>query len=81
MSTIVERNSDGHRFILLGAGFGAWRSETPHLLFGNWSPNRNDGTHEVLCVCDAEGTIGWLHVSEARVVSVSGQDPGGLLTY
>ena len=80
MATIVQdKRTKKTQYVLLGAGFGAWQSASPSVLFGDWSPQRRRGNIPVLIVCDAEGKVGWLATENSEVVSVDGRPPGELL--
>ncbi|MEM7271762.1 MAG: hypothetical protein AAF962_08550 [Actinomycetota bacterium] len=80
MATIVEEVTSGNRYVLLGAGFGAYNAVSPHVLLGSLAPNREKGEYTMICVCDAYGQVGWLYSESVRVVSVDGQLPTELLS-
>jgi len=79
MATIVESTKTGHRYVLLGAGYGMFESARPSIIFGDLLPSKTQGAESMLAVCDAEGNVGWLRSEEARVVSVDGESPGAAL--
>jgi len=75
MATIVEHKKDGRRYVLLGAGFGAYQSKKPNLIFGNLVGDVEEGIYEMLCTCDASGKIYWFLSSTLRIVSIDDQSP------
>lgn len=76
MATVVAHRSTGHRYILVGAGFGMYKSSRPGILFGNLDPQEQSGSASLLAVCDGAGQIGWIASHELVVVSVDGRAPG-----
>ena len=79
MATIVEEVTTRNRYVLIGAGFGAYNAVSAHPLLGALSPQREQGEYTMVCVCDAHGQVGWLYSDSVRVVSVDGQQPAALL--
>ena len=79
MAVIVRHKESGARYILLGAGFGAYKSSRPSVLFGNWAPAEKSGDIRVVFVCDSEGRTGWVESEKLEVVSVDGAEPGAIL--
>ncbi len=72
MATIVIKRS-GKKYIVLGTGFGAYQSKKPNWFFGDLMADTEEGQYKMVCVCDKDGKIGWLHSSEVVVESVDGQ--------
>lgn len=79
MATIVEDTRDGHRYAVIGAGYGMFKSARPGLIFGDLIPNVNEGNQSVLAVCNAQGEVGWLPTNRARIVSIDGAPPEEVL--
>jgi hypothetical protein len=79
MATIVEQIGTGHRYLLLGAGYGKFQSSRPNAFFGDILPTTKEGSEAVLAVCNEEGRIGWVRSEEVRVVSVDGVEPAEAL--
>ena len=77
MATIVEQESTGKRFILLGTGFGAYQSEERTYWFG--IRQKTKGRIAVAAVCDREGMIGWIPTEELTVVAIDGMSPAKAL--
>ena len=79
MATIVKHIQSGDKYILLGAGFGAYKATRPSLFFGNWAPAEETGQVTMVAVCNVQGQIGWIHSRELEVVDVDGMLPVELL--
>lgn len=79
MATIVEDTNTRLTYVLVGAGYGMFKAARPGLIFGDLIPNVAQGNTSVLAVCDAEGNVGWLPTSQARVISVDGASPSQVL--
>lgn len=80
MATIVQYKRDGKKYILLGTGFGAYKSTRPGVFFGNLLPNEEQGQITMVAVCDHAGNIQWTHSDELTVVEVDGDSPSTLLS-
>ncbi len=80
MATIVEYNKNGKRFILLGTGFGVFKSSRPGLFGGDWFPNTDEGSESKVAVCDPKGKIYWANSDDLTVVSVDGELPADILS-
>ena len=80
MAVIVRHNESGKQYVLVGAGFGAYVSARPSLVFGNLFPEEEEGTLPGVALCDEEGRIEWLRSEEITVLSVDGEAPANLLT-
>lgn len=75
MATVLVHRTTHARFVLLGAGFGMYKSSTPGMFLGNLDPNVKSGSASLLAVCDAHGQIGWVRSTEVVVASVDGHAP------
>ena len=80
MAVIVEERETKRRFVLVGAGYGAYMSERPGLFLGNWLPDQKSGTHPMVAVCTHDREIGWFYSDQLRVVTVDGKTPADLLS-
>jgi len=80
MAVIVEQKEMKRRFVVIGTGYGSFRSERPSLFFGNLLPNVKADELSLVAVCNAEGRIGWCPSHELRVVSIDGKSPAELLS-
>ena len=79
MTTLVEHKEIGARYVLLGAGFGAYQSAYPGPFLGALSPTVESGQRSVLAVCNAAGEVLWFEADDLRVVSVDGVSPAAAL--
>jgi len=79
MATIVIHYATNQKFVLVGAGFGAFQSKKPNWLMGNLMSDTSEGQYAMSCVCDQHGDIGWVESSQLTVVSVDGVSPSELL--
>ena len=79
MATIVE-HKDGGRFVLLGFGYGMYKSARPGRVLGDLFPRTEDGADSLLAICDEDGKIGCLRPADCRIVEVDGKAPGELLS-
>ncbi|GJM19884.1 MAG: hypothetical protein DHS20C14_20970 [Phycisphaeraceae bacterium] len=83
MAIIIEHEPTGHRYLLLGAGYGTWaaaRNVGSSRTIRSVTPAGKSGESHQLAVCDAAGEIVWMAPEEARVVCVDGDDPADVLT-
>jgi len=70
--TIVVREVRCNRlYILLGTGFGMFRSERDEFRFLD-GENVQEGERSLVCVTDRRGDILWFPSEEVKVVSVDG---------
>lgn len=79
MAIIIRHVETDARFILLGGGFGAYRSSVPDPLTGIWSPHVDSGEVHAVLVCDFKGHTVWMKSAEIEVVSVDGVSPREVL--
>lgn len=78
MATIVLHKPTNQKYVLVGAGFGTYKSSMPGL-FGAATPVEDAQSFCVLSVCGADGSVGWLRSDEVTVVTVDGKSPHQLL--
>lgn len=72
MAIIVKHIITGRKYILLGAGFGTYKTTRPSFLGGDLFPNEEEGAYKMMAVCDKKGLIQWFEVENLRVVKVNG---------
>ena len=72
MAAIVRHEPTGRNFVLLGTGYGAYRSTMPGLLGGALFPDVQEGEIPLAAVCDARGAIHWLLTEELTVLEIDG---------
>ena len=75
MSTIIQYTKTGNHYILLGAGYGQWASARPNRVLGDLFAHEQKGDQHILCVCDPDGKIYWVHPDDAFVVATDNQSP------
>lgn len=73
MATIVLHQKSGKRLILLGTGYGAFKSSRPSFFGGNLFPNEEEGQMALASVCDRNGRIEWVYSDELVVVEIDGE--------
>lgn len=79
MAVIVQHKEAGSKYILLGAGFGAYKASRPGAFLGNLAPVTDSGEIRVVLVSDAAGSLEWIASDMLGVLSVDGEAPGNLL--
>ena len=79
MTVIVKNVADDKKYLLIGAGFGAFQSKKPNRFFGDLKADIEEGQYTMVCVCDKDGKIDWLESSNLEVVSIDGEKPYDLL--
>jgi hypothetical protein len=80
MATIVQSKRNGKKYVLLGTGFGAYKSTRPGVFFGNLVPDEQQGQITMAAVCDKDGNVRWTHSDDLTVVEVDGSSPAVLLS-
>jgi hypothetical protein len=79
MATIVTHKIKGGEYILLGAGYGAYKATRPSLFFGNLAPSEDGGELPMVLLCGPSGEVGWVPSEDIEVVRVDGDTPAELL--
>lgn len=72
MAIIVRHLKNGQEYVLLGAGFGAYKASRPSFFGGNLFPNEEEGTYRMVAVSDSNGKINWVYSNDLEVVEVDG---------
>lgn len=52
-----------------------FQSQTPNWFLGNLLADVENGDAKVVCACDKEGKVVWLHSDKVEVVSIDGKLP------
>lgn len=79
MATIVKlKNSDRHG-ILVGVGYGMFKSAKPNILFGDWMADEKSGESQMAAVSTATGEILWCSSSDLTIVEIDGKIPSDYL--
>ena len=77
MAIIVRYKPNGGEYILLGTGYGVFKSSHPSPVFK--LPVKESGTFPLAAICDYRGRIGWVRSANLEVVSVHGETPAEVL--
>lgn len=72
MAIIVEDKRNQKRYFLLGAGFGAYKAIRPSFIGGNLFPHEEEGSVQMVSVCNSYGEIRFVECSLLRVVEIDG---------
>lgn len=73
MATIVKRKRSGERYVLIGTGYGYYKSQLPGLIGGTLFPREDAGEMMLAAVSDRNGRIEWLPTEEFVVTEVDGK--------
>ena len=79
MATIVWHRDREAKYVLLGAGFGAYKAMRGHAFFQDMLPVTDEGTLTYALVCDNEGNVSWVDTMQIHVISIDGVDPSEAL--
>lgn len=79
MATIVWHRDRETKYLLLGAGFAAFKSAVGHPVGGNLLPVTDAGELTYALVSDNEGNVSWVDTMQIHVISVDGVAPAELL--
>lgn len=79
MVTIVKHITTDKNYILIGAGFAAYKTSKPSTFIANRVPVSDEGQISMVAVCDENGKIQWLNTDEIKVVEVDGTSPHNIL--
>lgn len=74
MATIVLHQRTGDRLLLIGTGYGAFKSSRPSAFGGTMFPTEEEGRIRAAAVCDSNGQIKWILTEELIVVEIDGVD-------
>jgi hypothetical protein len=81
MVTIVKHINTGKKYILIGAGFAAYKTSKPPTFIANRLPKSDEEEISMVAVCDENGEIEWLSTDEFKVVKVDGNSPLNILEH
>ena len=76
MATIVKVNDSDLHGILVGVGYGMFKSARPNMLFGDLLPSEKSGNSQMAAVSTAQGKILWCESERLTIVSIDGKKPG-----
>lgn len=75
MAIIVKlKDSDKHA-VLVGVGYGMYKSAKPNMFFGDLLSDEKSGESEMAAVSTAAGEILWWPSSDFTIVSIDGEAP------
>lgn len=78
MATIVEHKETGKRYIVMGTGFGVYKSARNNAFF-QWAVMEEEDNYHLVAVCDRKGNIKWFYSEDLVVVEVDGGKPSDLV--
>jgi len=79
MAVIIRRKNKSNRYVLIGAGLGAYAATRGSWLFGQLEAEDGSDVLPVVAAADAEGEIVWIAAEDVEVVSIDGRSPAELL--
>ncbi len=79
MAVIVRHKKTNAEYILLGAGFGAFKALRPSFSLATLAPHEESGELPVALVCDEEGAAKWVRSENLEVLNVDGERPAEVL--
>lgn len=79
MATLVTHQEKGGTYVLLGSGFGAFRTSRPSAFFGSLAPTEGGREMPVVLICDHAGKVGWVNSADIEVVTIDGLTPADIL--
>ena len=79
MATIVRYKHNEELYILLGTGYGLFKSTRPGFLGGDLFPNEETGSESKASVCDDAGRMFWGRTDDLTVVEIDGESPAAIL--
>jgi len=77
--TIVNQIATNKNFILIGTGFGAFKTSNPSTFRVNRPPKADEGVIPMVAVCDENGQIKWMKTNEIKIVNIDGNLPINIL--
>ncbi|HHW47482.1 MAG TPA: hypothetical protein GXX14_02560 [Clostridiaceae bacterium] len=72
MAIFVRHKESDKIYVLIGTGYGAYKSATPSFLGGNLFPREEEGEIPVAAVADERGEIQWFYTDELKVIEIDG---------
>ena len=75
MATIVKVKGTDQHGILVGVGYGMFKSARPNTLFGDLLPDEKSGDSQMAAVSSASGEILWCESEKLEIVSIDGKSP------
>jgi len=72
-------NETGKHYVLIGTGYGAYKSARSSLFGGDLFPTEEEGEIPTAAVSDQSGNIHWFLTEKLRVVEIDGVKPNNIL--
>ena len=72
MAILVQHLESQQVFVLIGTGYGAYRSTRPSLLGGSLFPYEDSGEIPVAAVSNEFGVIQWIYTQDLKVIEIDG---------
>lgn len=79
MAIIVQHKENRKKYILLGTGFGAFKSTRPSYFGGSLFPKNEEGSFKIVAICDKNNEILWCESKYLEVISIDGKTPADLI--
>lgn len=80
MAIIVEHKELKMKYILIGTGFGIYKTSKPAGFIANRIPKEDLGEMTMVAVCNEQGKIRWFNSEELIVKKVDEISPGDILS-
>lgn len=75
MAIVVLHIKHKKKYVLIGTGFGAYKSTRPSVLGGSLFPHEDMGEIPVAAVTDSKGKIHWFLTEDLQVIEIDGENP------
>ncbi len=79
MATIVKLKNSNRHAILVGVGYGMYKSARANAFLGDLFPTEQKGESQMAAVSTATGDILWCRSEDLEIVSIDGEKPSELL--
>jgi rubrerythrin len=79
MAIVVLHIKDKKKYVLIGTGFGAYKSTRPSVLGGSLFPHEDMGEIPVAAVTDSKGKIHWFLTEDLQIIEIDGENPTEIL--
>ncbi|MCS7462046.1 hypothetical protein N0M98_18060 [Paenibacillus doosanensis] len=73
MAIIVQHKESRKSYVLIGTGYGAYKSMMPGVLGGSMFPREESAEIPTAAVSDKYGTIHWILTDQLQVVEIDGR--------
>jgi len=79
MTVKVKYKKNGEVYLLLGVGYGAYKSQFAGTYIQSFQPETEQGELTMVAVCNREGEIRWADSGDFTVLEVDGLSPADAL--